>query len=88
MLNLVQALHELICERLDPFNILLFHLDESLANVCFPFGYEMNVWRVLLNHPGDVFLYFLEVFQITLVRTINVLQVFLCNKAFQALIAL
>ena len=73
MLNLVQALHEFVCESLDPFNVLLLNLDESLTNVCFPLGYEMNVWRVLLNHSGDVFLYFLKVFQITLVRTINVL---------------
>lgn len=49
VLNLVQALDELVGEGLDPLNIALLDLQERLSNLALPLGDHVNVWRVLVD---------------------------------------
>ena len=57
MLDLVQTLHELVGESLDPFNVLFLYLKQRVSNFTLPLGYNVNVWRVLFDRLGCVCFY-------------------------------
>lgn len=88
MLNLVETLHKLVREDLDPLNVLLLHLEECFANLALPFGDDMDVGRVLNDGLRRVLFNFLELFQLLLVLLVDVVQVLSRHQALEALILL
>lgn len=84
--NLIEALNKLVCKGFNPLDILILNAKKCLANLSFPLGYDVDVWRVLYNSFCPEFFDALEVFQLLLVLLVDVVQVFSCYEALQTLI--
>lgn len=88
MFYLIEALNELVREGLDPFYILLLHLEESFANLALPFGNYVDIWRVLYDGLRRVLFDLLELLELLLVLLVDILQVLTRHQALKALILL
>ena len=86
LLNLVKALDKLVCECFYPLDVLVLDFDKGLAYRALPLVDDVDVWRVFVDDPGDHVLDPLEILQVRLVAFINILQVFLLDQAFEALV--
>ena len=49
LFDLIQRFDKLICEILDPLNVLVFDFDEGIANTFFPFTDDADIWLVFLD---------------------------------------
>ena len=86
--DLVQTLDKLVRECFNPLNVLLLDLEECLANLSLPLLDDVDVWRVLADRFCHKLLDLLEIFQLLLVRLVDVVQIFAGDQTLQALVAL
>ena len=85
--DLVQTLDKLVRECFDPLNVLLFDLEECLANLSLPLLDDVDVWRVLADRFCHKLLDLLEILQLLLVRLVDVVQIFASDQTLQALVS-
>jgi hypothetical protein len=88
LLNLVQALHELVGEVFNPLDVLVFDLDQRVPDAFLPFADDGDVWLVFNDRFRGIRLDLLKLFQLVLVLLVNVVQVFRRNDTLQALVFL
>ena len=85
--DLVQTLDKLVRECFNPLNVLLFDLEECLANLSLPLLDDVDVWRVLADRFCHKLLDLLEILQLLLVRLVDVVQIFASDQTLQALVS-
>ena len=88
LLNLVQALHKLVGEVLDPFDVFVLDLNEGVSDPLFPLADDRNVWLVFDNSLRGVRLDLFKLLELVLVLFVDVVQVFGRNNTLEALILL
>jgi hypothetical protein len=72
LLNLVQRFDKLISKALNPFDIFILNLDQSVANSFFPTANDTNIGLVFENSFGRVRLDLLKLFKLTFILFIDV----------------
>ena len=72
LLNLVQRLYKLVCEGLNPIDVLVLNLDERLTDALLPVVNDLDVLLVLDDCLGGHCLDLLELFKLVLVLLVNV----------------
>ena len=88
LLNLVQRLDELVCEGLDPIDVLIFNLDERLTDALLPVVNDLDVLLVFDDCFGGHCLDLLKLFKLVLVLLVNVVEVLACHDTLKALVSL
>ena len=87
-LNLIETLNELVCESLNPLNVLILHLYQSVSYLTLPLCYDVDIWSILTNCPRCETFYVFELLKLLLITLVDVLEIFLGNETLQALILL
>lgn len=88
LLNLVQALHELVGEVFNPLDVLVFDLDQRVSDALLPLADDGDIWLVFNDCFRGIRLDLLKLFQLVLVLLVNVVQVFRRHNTLQALVFL
>ena len=79
LLNLVQRLDELVCEGLDPIDVLILNFNERLTDALLPVVNDLDVLLVFDDCFGGHCLDLLKLFKLVLVLLVNVVEVFACH---------
>ena len=88
MLYFVQALDEFVGEGLNPLDVFVFDLNERVSDLGFPLSDNVDMRVVFLDCFLSKSLDSLEIFKLSFVFFVNVLEIFLGNDAFETLILL
>ena len=88
LLNLVQRFYELVCEGLNPIDVLVLNLDERLTDALLPVVNDLDVLLVLDDCLSCHCLDLLELFELVLVLLVNVVEVLACYDTLKALVSL
>jgi hypothetical protein len=88
VLDFIEALNELVCEGLDPFNVFLFDLKKRVADLSLPLCDDVDVWRVLDDGLRSVIFDVFKIFELLFVFFVDVMQVFLGDDAFETQVSL
>ena len=88
LLNLVQRLDELVCEGLNPIDVLVLNLYKRLADALLPVVNDFDVLLVLYDCLGGHCLDLLELFKLVFVLLVNVVEVLASHDTLKALISL
>ena len=88
MLDLVERLDELVCEVLDPLDVLVLDLDERVSDALLPTTNDGSVGLVLDNCFDCVRFNLFELFELRLVLLVDVVEVLRRDDALETLVLL
>ena len=88
MLDLIERLDELVCEILDPLDVLVLDLDERVSDTLLPTTYDGSVGLVLNDSLDCVRFNLFEFFELRLVLLVDVVEVLRRDDALETLVLL
>ena len=88
LFNLIETLNELIGKSVNPFNKLVFDVDQSLANIFLPFSNNGYRWLIFKDSLARIFFDGFELFQLLFVPLVNIMKILLGNDTLQAFVTL
>ena len=88
LLDLVQRFNKFVCEALNPFDVLIFDLDQSVADAFLPSADDGDVGLVLNDSLHSVCLDLLKLLQLSLVLLVDVVQVLRGDDTLETLVLL